>query len=222
MFRTSPNGRKLITQFEGEILHGYLDPIKIPTIGVGHVILPGEPYRVGKKITQAESQLLLANDLKQFEEAVNRLVKVPINQNQFDALVSFAFNIGIANLQNSGVLRSLNAKQYQQAAEKLLNWNKAGGKVLPGLTSRRKRERDLFLTQVSTVATPSATTSEADLTPPPDTKPAVRPLNTNHKLGGGAGIGMFLYALTTQNWQMLLSVVIIAAVIGYFVFRKRW
>jgi lysozyme len=94
--RTSEQGRKLITQFEGEILKVYLDPVGLPTVGVGHLVKPNEKdvYPLGKKITKAESQDLLSKDLARFEGSINSLVKVPLTQNQFDALVSLVFNIG--------------------------------------------------------------------------------------------------------------------------------
>jgi lysozyme len=144
--KTSERGRQLITTFEGEILHGYFDPVGIPTVGVGHVILPGEPYKVGKAVTRAESQRLLAQDLAKFEAEIDRLVRAPLNQNQYDALVSLVFNIGAANFKKSTVLRKLNQKDYQAAADAFVLWAKSGGHVLPGLLKRRKRERSLFLT----------------------------------------------------------------------------
>lgn len=104
---------------------------------------------VGTKITKAQSRAYLRKDLARFERCVNDAVTVPINQNQFDALVSLAFNIGEANFEKSSVLRLLNQKNYTGAADAFLRWNKAKKKgvltVLPGLTRRRKEERALFL-----------------------------------------------------------------------------
>jgi len=89
---TSENGINLIIEFEGEVLHGYLDAVKILTIGVGHVVLKDEPYKLNGKITKAESERLLRQDLRIAENAINKEVQVPITQNQFDALVSLMFN----------------------------------------------------------------------------------------------------------------------------------
>lgn len=146
--RVSKHGREFITAHEGEILRVYLDPVGLPTMGVGHLLTDEEKakYPVGSVITRGVSQEFLERDLRRFENAVSALVKVPINQNQFDALVSFAFNVGEANFKRSSVLRHLNAGLYAKAADAFLAWNKSKGKVLPGLTRRRKEERALFLT----------------------------------------------------------------------------
>lgn len=146
--RVSKHGREFITAHEGEILRVYLDPVGLPTMGVGHLLTDEEKakYPVGSVITRGVSQEFLERDLRRFENAVNTLVKVPLNQNQFDALVSFAFNVGEANFKRSSVLRHLNAGLYAKAADAFLAWNKSKGKVLPGLTRRRKEERALFLT----------------------------------------------------------------------------
>ena len=155
--RVSPKGRKFITSHEGEILFVYKDPIGLPTVGVGHLVKPEEKskYPLGKKITKAESQELLTQDLEVFEDAVSASLKVGANQNEFDAMVSLAFNIGIDAFKRSSVLRHFNSGNKAAAARAFLAWNKAksDGKlvVLPGLDRRRKEERDLFLTQVSPV-----------------------------------------------------------------------
>lgn len=83
--------------------------------------------------------------MERFEKGVSDLVKVPLNQNQFDALVSFAFNLGLGNLKSSTLLKKLNASDYIGASKEFERWNRAGGKVLNGLTRRRIAERDLFL-----------------------------------------------------------------------------
>lgn len=147
MKKTSLNGRKFITQWEGEILHVYRDPIGLPTVGVGHLVTPRErdKFPLGKKISREESQAILTNDLKRFEDAVNSLVKVPLTQNQFDALVSFALNVGEKALERSTVLKRLNAKNYTGAANALMSWVRAGGKRLDGLVNRRAAEKALFL-----------------------------------------------------------------------------
>jgi lysozyme len=149
--RTSALGRKLITQHEGEVLKVYKDPVGLPTVGVGHLVKQNErkQYPVGKVITKAESQKLLAQDLHTSEIAVEDAVTAPINQNQFDALVSLTFNIGVAAFKRSSVRKRLNALNYEGAADAFLVWNKADNKVLAGLTKRREAERDLFLEPIS-------------------------------------------------------------------------
>ncbi len=145
-YKTSDKGIAFIKSFEGEILKGYLDAVNKLTVGVGHLVLPGESYKLNQKITREESTRLLQKDLQRFENCVNKNVQVPITQNQFDALVSFAFNVGESALKRSSVLKNLNNRKPAHAADSFLAWNKAGGRVLPGLTRRRKAERDLFLT----------------------------------------------------------------------------
>lgn len=147
-YRVSEDGIKMLVEFEGEILKVYKDPIGLPTLGVGHLVTAAEKkdYPVGKRITRAESRRFLREDLKRFEDAVNSLVTVPITQNQFDALVSLAFNIGEGGFKRSSVLRNLNNRRFSAAADAFLAWNKAGGKALEGLTRRRQTERSVFLT----------------------------------------------------------------------------
>ena len=136
----SQTGINLIKQFEGCILNAYKDAVGVPTIGYGHT---GGVY-MNQRITQAEADTLLRHDLDKFEDGVTRLVKVPINQNHFDALVSFSFNVGLGALGSSTLLKLLNAKNYVAAAKEFARWNKAGGEVLSGLTRRRAAEAALF------------------------------------------------------------------------------
>lgn len=141
--RIGQSGLNLIKEFEGLRLEKYKDAVGKWTIGYGHLILPSE--RFDRPLTELEAENLLQSDLRKFEGGVIQYVAVSMNQNQFDALVSFAFNLGLANLKGSTLLRLLNHGQYTEAAEQFLRWNKAGGMALPGLTRRRAAERDLFL-----------------------------------------------------------------------------
>lgn len=152
--KTSAKGIKAIALREGTILKGYRDSKGLLTIGVGHLVKPGEPYTLGGKITQAESDRLLAADLKESEDAINTLVKVPLAQNQFDALASFIFNIGVGGFKKSSVLRRLNQKDYTGAAKALMMWVKP-----PEITGRRRQEQKQFLTPYP--ANSAATVSDA-------------------------------------------------------------
>lgn len=173
--RVSKHGREFITAHEGEVLKVYLDPVGLPTMGVGHLLTDEEKakYPVGSVITRGVSQEFLERDLRRFENAINNLVKVPLNQNQFDALVSFAFNVGEANFKRSSVLRHLNAGLYAKAAEALLAWNKSKGKVLAGLTRRREEERELFLQSSGADVPPVAENPPSAVLP--DTSPMLTP-----------------------------------------------
>lgn len=169
--KTSSNGRKLIEEFEGCILQAYddsNDTIVQPggkvngtlTIGYGHTSAAGLPIVfIGQKISSAEADEILSTDLAKVEREVGELVKVPIDQNQFDALVSFHFNTGA--LGRSTLLKDLNAGNIKDAADQFLVWDHYQGKVLPGLLRRRTAERALFLLTT--------------ITPPLPTKPSPEP-----------------------------------------------
>jgi lysozyme len=157
--QTSPAGRAAIARREGNVLKAYLDSVGVLTIGVGHTSAAGAPkVTKGMTITATQSDDILARDLAGVEAAVASLVKVPLNQNEFDALVSLVFNIGAGGFKSSSVLRNLNAGNRAGAADAMLAWNKGtiGGKkvALSGLTSRRKDERAQFLTPAPIAAPP--------------------------------------------------------------------
>ena len=146
--QTSDKGIALIKQFEGCKLTAYQDSVGVWTIGYGWTKpVDGKPIRAGMTIKQETAERLLKTGLVSYENDVSRLVKVDLTQGQFDALVSFTYNLGARSLSTSTLLRKLNAGDYAGAADEFLHWNKAGGKVLNGLTRRREAERDLFLGQ---------------------------------------------------------------------------
>lgn len=145
--RISNLGVQLVKHFEGLYLKAYLCPARVWTIGYGHTGLKHNDGTVkkGRTITEAEAEDLLTQDLNtKYAPEVSRLVKVPLQQHEFDALVSFHFNTGA--LAKSTLLRRLNTGDRAGAAEEFLRWTKGGGKELPGLVRRRKSERYLFLT----------------------------------------------------------------------------
>jgi lysozyme len=142
----SERGLALIKQHEGLRLDAYLCPGKVWTIGYGST---GPHVRAGMCISAAEAEALLRDDAARFEEGVRRIAG-PCTQGQFDALVCFAFNLGLGALMSSTLLKRHKAGDSAQAADSFLSWNKArgsGGKlvVLPGLTKRRAAERQLYL-----------------------------------------------------------------------------
>lgn len=147
--KTSQAGLEFIAREEGEVLRTYIDVAGKPTIGVGHLLRPGESYPNG--ITKEKSRELLAQDVKIAEAQVTSLVTVPMTQNMFDALVSFTFNCGGGALKKSSILRLTNAGDLTAAADAFLLWNKATDPktgqlvVVKGLTNRRLREKALFL-----------------------------------------------------------------------------
>ena len=142
--KISPKGIALIKSSEGLRLKAYPDP---GTGGVPWTIGYGSTSGVTRNmvITEAQAEQMLAEDLMRFERIVERLVRVPVNQGQFDALVSFTYNVGEGNFTNSTLLRKLNTGDTAGAAEQFSRWVHAGGKALPGLVTRRAAERALFL-----------------------------------------------------------------------------
>lgn len=147
----SENGLNLIKQFEGLSLKPYADAVGVPTIGYGSTYYEngGKVRLSDPAISEEQATELLRHTVRHYEKAVKASVTVPLTQNQFDALVSFTYNLGAGNLQRSTLLRLLNQGDYRAAADRFVRWNRAGGRVLRGLTRRREAERDLFLKETS-------------------------------------------------------------------------
>ncbi len=140
-------GLDLIKEREGLRLEAYHCQANVLTIGYGHTSAAGAPLvKPGMKITQADAERILARDLVKYEDAVKRGVKVEINDNQYSALVSLCYNIGETRFATSTVLKRVNARDFNGAAEAFAMWNRAGGKVSKGLTKRRAAEAAMFLT----------------------------------------------------------------------------
>jgi lysozyme len=149
MARTSQRGIDLIASFEGlPSRQPYNDPTGHCTAGYGRLLHRGRctdaDVRKWRGLTKTRAKDMLAEDVRRFENCVNDAVKVPLTQNQFDALVSFTFNVGCGALRESTLLRKLNGRDYAGARREFERWNKGGGRVLPGLTRRRAAEAKLF------------------------------------------------------------------------------
>ncbi len=141
---TSARGVQLIKHFEGFAARPYLCPAHYWTVGYGHVITKAEKGMFTTPLDEAAATELLMRDLVRFEQAVRRLIKVSLNQQQFDALVSFTFNLGGGALQRSTLRQKLNRRDYSGAAGEFRKWIWAGGRKLPGLVRRRDAEKLLF------------------------------------------------------------------------------
>ncbi|HEJ9137700.1 TPA: lysozyme [Serratia marcescens] len=142
----SKGGIELIKRFEGLRLKAYQDSVGVWTIGYGWTQpVDGKKVGPGMRIDQATADRLLKCGVVQYEQGVNQLVKVHITQGQFDALVSFAYNLGLRSLSTSTILKKLNAGDQQGAADEFGKWVNAGGKRLDGLVARRAAEREMFL-----------------------------------------------------------------------------
>lgn len=138
----------LIKSFEGCRLEAYKDIVGVPTIGCGNTYYEdGSKVKIGDTLTQEGADRLLANTLKIYANAINKLVTSNINQSQFDSLVSFCYNIGIKGFTGSSVLRLVNKNtdDYERISGAFQLWSKAGGKTIQGLLNRRIKEANLFM-----------------------------------------------------------------------------
>jgi lysozyme len=140
--KINSHGLTILEKCEGLRLKAYKDIRGIWTIGYGHT---GKDVREGLFITQDGAEMLLGHDLEIASEGVNKLVTVPLTSNEFSALVCLVYNIGLGAFAKSTLLRYLNQGQRSKAAEQFLEWDKAGGERIAGLTARRAAERALFL-----------------------------------------------------------------------------
>ena len=139
--KISDKGIEFLIKEEGEVLHAYKCQARVWTIGVGHTggVTPN------MKITKEQSRQLLKSDLCRFEKVVNETIKHPLLQHQFDALVSFAFNVGAPAFKASTLAKKINTNSpWAEIRHEFLRWNKVKGKENAGLTSRRKREAKLY------------------------------------------------------------------------------
>jgi lysozyme len=173
MMKISDHGLALIKEFEGLRLNAYRDAVGVWTIGYGHTSTAGDPVvKSGLKITEQEAGNLLRRDVVKYERAVEgKLTRIP-NQNQFDAMCSLCYNIGGGAFARSSVLRFFNSGLDAKAANAFLAWNKAGGKVLQGLTRRRAAEMALYIKPVQ-----AQSPTPAPVAPKPlESAPSVAPV----------------------------------------------
>jgi GH24 family phage-related lysozyme (muramidase) len=229
--RTSSAGTDLIKEFEGLRLEAYLCPADVLTIGYGHTDAAGPPnVRRGMRITKAEADHILEQDLIKYEKAVDRLVKVPLTQNQFDALVSFAFNCGTGALEKSTLLRRLNRGEYDAVPPELMKWNKAGGRELTGLTRRRRAEAKLWRGLDTNAPIDTSETRSAPDKPQPKKRiTESREANTAAITGATATLAALGEASgslksMSDNFQMPIFIVLVAIAVAcglIWWFRKQ-
>jgi len=136
----SEEGLALLKKFEGCELKAYQDSVGVWTIGYGHT----KEVKEGDQINKDEAEHLLAEEMPEYEGYINNYVDVPLEQNQFDALTCWVYNLGPTNFRNSTLLTVLNQERYTDVPREIKRWNKAGGKVLKGLIRRREAEALLF------------------------------------------------------------------------------
>lgn len=216
-------GLSHVKKFEGLRTRAYRDVANVLTIGYGHTSAAGAPeVREGMTITEAQAEQILQSDLRKFEERVSRLVKVPLSDNQFAALVSFDFNTGA--LHKSTLLKKLNRRDYNAVPVELMKWVNAGGKKVKGLVNRRAAEAGLWAKGEFV----SSNTVEAS-TKAPSTDIAV--VGGTGAAGTGAVVGPIIPevidAVTTQqdelssgDWARIIIGAIILALTIYGIWRK--
>ena len=146
----SNKGIELIKQFEGCRLKAYQDSVGVWTIGYGHT----EGVSEGMEISEHQAEIMLSSDLVKYAKYIDEYVTTALNQNQFDALTSWVYNLGPGNLRSSTMLKVLNEGSYNDVPYQIKRWNKAGGKVLKGLVRRREAEAKLFATEDDWIGTP--------------------------------------------------------------------
>lgn len=139
------NAIDLIKQFEGFRPEAYQDSVGVWTIGYGTTIINNQPVKQGMTITQDQALQLVQQEVNKLWSKIESILKVKINDNQMNALVDFAYNLGFGSLKNSTLMRLVNESKFDEAANQFPRWVYAGGKVLPGLVRRREAEKQLFL-----------------------------------------------------------------------------
>lgn len=210
--RASRDCYELIKRFEGFSSTPYPCPAGVWTIGYGTtngVTMHSEP------ISREYAEELLRDDVSRFEDAVNRYVKVPLTQNQFDALVSWTYNVGEGALKKSTLLKKLNKGEYDKVPYELARWNKADGNVLNGLTRRRAAEADLW-SQSDTIDYIPRNGIDRDV------PTIVNKENVSAAVAGASGVGLSnMSADNPISWALALIMVVGAAVFLYLFLRRR-
>lgn len=214
--RTSDSGIAKIKQWEGFRAKAYRDGGGVWTVGYGHTSDSNLTVTSTTVVSDAEAERLLRLDLREAEDAVNAYVKVPLNQNQFDALVSFTFNVGGSAFAKSTLLKKLNAGDYDAVPKELARWNKDNGKVVAGLTNRRAAEAGLwatggFVASADVQASPKAPIKDALLKPE-----SIGSLGT-----AVAGVATGAAGNNALAWMVGIAIVITALTVAFITIRKE-
>lgn len=240
--KTSPKGLSLIKEFEGFRGKAYLCPAGVPTIGYGSTNgVTMDDVRRGRTITKAQAEKLLIEQLEEYERGVEAACKVEPNQHQFDALVSFAYNVGVSAMRGSSVIKAHNRGDFNAAARAFGLWTKArvNGKLteLPGLVRRRAAEAALYLEPVAEEKPVSTADSQDAPTDMPQQVEPEKPMTQSHInrasviAGGTAAATTVAETLGTANsikagvqglgdWLVPLLLVVVVALCGYIVWER--
>lgn len=223
--KTSERGVKLITEFEGFRSDAYQDVVGVWTIGYGFT----KGVKAGDTITRAEAAARLRLELKEYEHGVLSACTIPPNQNQLDAFVCFAFNVGVAAFRKSTVLKKHNAGDTIAASRAFAMWNKAGGKVFPGLVRRRAAEAALYLEPCA-----EALESVQDMPQRVDEERPMGASNINRAgvvAGGTAAVATVTETINTVNglkygveslgnWLVPGLLIVVVALCGYIIWER--
>ena len=231
--RMSAAGLAIVKEFEGLRLKAYKCPAAVWTIGYGHTSAAGNPIVTPELvITNDEADQILERDMVQYEDGVRKFVKVELTQNQFDALVDFAYNAGVGALQKSTLLKKVNAGKFDEVPAEFMKWTKGGGKELPGLVRRRRAEVKLWRGLDTEAPVP---TSQARFQPdqPKASKSITQSKEANAAVAAG-GLGTIAVVqevmpmvreggdlLGSLSPTILILFVIIAAAAAVWYFRKQ-
>ncbi len=231
--RMSAAGLAVVKEFEGLRLKAYKCPAAVWTIGYGHTSAAGNPIVTPELvITNDEAEQILERDMVQYEDGVKRFVKVELTQNQFDALVDFAYNAGVGRLSTSTLLKKVNAGKFDEVPAEFMKWTKGGGKELPGLVRRRRAEVKLWRGLDTEAPVP---TSQARFQPdqPKASKSITQSKEANAAVAAG-GLGTIAVVqevmpmvreggdlLGSLSPTILILFVIIAAAAAVWYFRKQ-
>jgi len=231
--RMSAAGLAVVKEFEGLRLKAYKCPAAVWTVGYGHTSAAGNPIVTPDLvISNDEAEQILERDMVQYEDGVRKFVKVELTQNQFDALVDFAYNAGVGALQKSTLLKKVNAGKFDEVPAEFMKWTKGGGKELPGLVRRRRAEVKLWRGLDTEAPVP---TSQARFQPdqPKASKSITQSKEANAAVAAG-GLGTIAVVqevmpmvreggdlLGSLSPTILILFVIIAAAAAVWYFRKQ-
>ena len=231
--KMSAAGLAVVKEFEGLRLKAYKCPAAVWTVGYGHTSAAGNPIVTPDLvISNDEAEQILERDMVQYEDGVRKFVKVELTQNQFDALVDFAYNAGVGALQKSTLLKKVNAGKFDEVPAEFMKWTKGGGKELPGLVRRRRAEVKLWRGLDTEAPVP---TSQARFQPdqPKASKSITQSKEANAAVAAG-GLGTIAVVqevmpmvreggdlLGSLSPTILILFVIIAAAAAVWYFRKQ-
>jgi len=231
--RMSSEGLALVKEFEGLRIKAYKCPAAVWTFGYGHTSAAGSPeVSPGLEITKDEAEEILKRDMVQYEAGVEKLVKVELEQCQFDALVDFAYNAGVGALAKSTLLKKVNAEKFDEVPAEFMKWTKGGGKELPGLVRRRRAEVKIWR-GLDTEKPISVDEARAEPDAPAPKKSIIQSKEANGAvIAGGAGAIAVAQEvmpivreggdlLSAMSGTALVCLVIVAAAGAVWYFRKQ-